>query len=218
MSDELRNLVMPLGEFDPPLDLHTRILERERELAVPSRWTWRPPRVLMIAVAAAGVGLAILLLALAAHSRSSAPGPANHGLRATFPTSTAGSVPCAAGDLATTIEVLRPSQRQDTDPGSFKTTLNRPVATIVVQNVSGHSCHARPPFVFKIRDRLGRVVGNWNDGGNWFDADYTPGASQTFSLPAVYHCNRPGPFTAVAHVGGHPVRRRNLNRSQITCG
>ena len=76
MPDQLRDLVMPVGEFEPPFDLHTRIVAREGELAAAGRQPWRPPRLLMIAVATAGAALLILVLALAAHSRSSAPEPA----------------------------------------------------------------------------------------------------------------------------------------------
>src|SRR5262249_31521361 len=127
VSDELRNLVVSFGEFDPPLDLHSRIVERERELAGSGRRSWRPPRVLMIAVAAAGVGLAILLLALAAHSRSSAPGPANNSPQVAFPSRFAGPTSCAASDMKIRIDDRRPSSRQASDPGSFKTTSHRQV-------------------------------------------------------------------------------------------
>jgi hypothetical protein len=75
VSDQLRDLVMPVGEFEPPLDLHSRIVARERELAVAHRPSRRLPRVLVFAVAATGVALVIVMLALAAHSRSSAPQP-----------------------------------------------------------------------------------------------------------------------------------------------
>ena len=56
MSDELRDLVLPSAMFEPPLDLHTRIVQLERELRRSRREAWHPPRVLMIAVAAAGLG------------------------------------------------------------------------------------------------------------------------------------------------------------------
>jgi hypothetical protein len=76
VSDQLRDLVMPVGEFEPPFDLHTRIVARERELAAGGRQPWSSPRLLVIAVASAGLALRIIMLALAAHSRSSAPRPA----------------------------------------------------------------------------------------------------------------------------------------------
>ena len=63
----------------------------------------------------------------------------------------------------------------------------------------------------------GRTVGAWDDQGNWFNADYQPGGYRTFSLPTVYRCDRPGPFTAVAAVHGRIIRRRHLSLSQITC-
>ena len=34
MSDQLRDLVQPFGDVEPPLDLHNRITARERELTV----------------------------------------------------------------------------------------------------------------------------------------------------------------------------------------
>lgn len=214
MSDQLRNLVIPVGEFDPPLDLHTRILEREGELAGSRRLSWRPPRLLMIAVAAAGVGLLLVVLALAAHSRTSAPGPAHGGLPSHRPAPSFGPPQCAAGDMAISIELRRP---QGQDRGVFRVHSHRRAATIVVQNVSDRQCFARPAFTFRILDRLGRTVGSWDDQGNWFNGTYQPAGIRTFSLPAVYHCDRPGPFTAVARVDGHTARRHNLNLSEITC-
>lgn len=64
---DLRDLVTPVGEFDPPLDLHSRIVERERDLAIAGQPRLRLPRVLMIALAMAGVALVIVVLALTAH-------------------------------------------------------------------------------------------------------------------------------------------------------
>jgi len=102
---------MPVGAFDPPLDMHTRIVERERGLAVASREPWRPPRVLVFAVAGAGVALLLIALALAAHSRSSAPKPANPKPPPTPPAYYAGLPPAgtqtsgpAAGRLVLKIE------------------------------------------------------------------------------------------------------------------
>ena len=55
----------------------------------------------------------------------------------------------------------------------------------------------------------------------WFGFDYRfqPSGFQTFSLPAVYTCARPGPFTAVAVVdrGVYTARRGGLHLRQITC-
>ena len=91
-----------------------------------------------------------------------------------------------------------------------------PVVTIVLRNVSGRRCYDVSAFTFTIRDRVGKIVGSW-DSNAWFDGYDQPGGYQTFSLPAVYHCNRPGPFTAVAVVGGRTVRRHHLRLSDITC-
>jgi hypothetical protein len=55
-------------------------------------------------------------------------------------------------------------------------------------------------------------VGQWNETGY-----YPSGGYRTFSLPSMYRCNRAGPFTAVAVVGGFTARRRGLRRSDIAC-
>jgi hypothetical protein len=74
MSDVMRDLVRPVGDFEPPMDLLIRINERERalpehraRLALPSSMRW--------ILAAAGVALVLGALALAAHSRSNSPTP-----------------------------------------------------------------------------------------------------------------------------------------------
>ena len=69
MSEQLRDLVQPVGEIDPPLDLHVRISERERRLA-PDRRPRRLPPALVRVAALAGVVLVVGALALAAHSRN----------------------------------------------------------------------------------------------------------------------------------------------------
>lgn len=80
MSDQLRDLVRPVGEFDPPLDLPARINARERELA-PGRRPARVPRTLVRIAAVAGALLILGVLALAAHSREQTAKPA----KSTFP-------------------------------------------------------------------------------------------------------------------------------------
>jgi hypothetical protein len=213
VSDQLRHLVRPFSDVEPPLDLHNRITARERELTVSGREPWHPPRVLVFAVAAAGVGLMLLALVIAAHSRSSAPGPANgpshNGHSAT-------NVPdCSNGDLAPTLEIRRPPARQN--EGGFQATSHHRVLTIVVRNVSDRRCYGEPAFRLKILDRHGRTVGAWDDTGEWFRRYYGPGAAETFSLPTVYRCDRPGPFSAVAVVHGHHIRRNHLTLREITC-
>jgi hypothetical protein len=117
-----------------------------------------------------------------------------------------------AGDTWIAIEVRRPSHRQDS--GVFEVHSQHRVPTIVLRHVDP-SCLGGPAFTFTIRDRAGRVVGQWN--GNW-PADFNQqGRSRTFSLPAVRRCDRPGPFTAVAVVGGYSTHRTGLRRDQITC-
>jgi hypothetical protein len=212
VSDQLRDLVTPVGEFDPPLDLHSRILAREAELVAGRREPWRPPRVLMVGLAAVGVGLVLLALAIAAHSRSAVPAPAN-GPSQQQQHSLSGD--CSNRDMEATFELRRPSHRQDA--GVFKAHSHRRVVTIVVRNVGVAGCYGRPAFRMKILDRQGRTVGAWDDQGGWFAAYYMPGGIRTFSLPDVYRCDRPGPFTAIARVHGQLIRRRHLSRSQITC-
>ena len=83
--------------------------------------------------------------------------------------------------------------------------------------MSASRCYDPPAFRLKILDRQGRTVGAWDDNGAWFAHYYQPGASQTFSLPDVYRCDRPGPFSALAVVHGHIIRRHHLSLSEITC-
>jgi hypothetical protein len=216
MSDYLRQLVQPFGDVEPPLDLHNRITARESELAVPGRKPWHLPRVLVFAVAATAVGVVLVVLAIAAHSRSSAPAPANGtGPHNRNSTNLFGTPDCTKGDLAPAFEIRRPPPRQDN--GVFQAKSHQPVVTIVVRNVSERRCYGRPAFREKILDRRGRTVGSWDDQGGWFGYYYGPGASRTFSLPDVYRCDRPGPFTALARVHGHLIRRGRLSLSEITC-
>jgi hypothetical protein len=117
-----------------------------------------------------------------------------------------------AGETWIAIEVRRPSRLQDS--GVFEVHSQHRVATIVMRHVD-RSCLGGSAFTFTIRDRLGTVVGRWN--GSW-PADFNrQGRSRTFSLPAVRRCDRPGPFTAVAVVGGYSTHRTGLRRDEIAC-
>lgn len=117
-----------------------------------------------------------------------------------------------AGDMWIAIEIRRPSHRQDS--GVFEVHWQHRVATIVLRHVN-RSCLGGSAFTFTIRDRVGRIVGRWN--GNW-PADFSrQGRSRTFSLPGVDRCDRLGPFTAVAVVGGYRTHRTGLDRNEITC-
>jgi hypothetical protein len=69
MSDALRDLVRPVGEVEPPMDLLARITEREQTLRG-GQSRLRLPRWSGWAVAVAGVVVVLAGLALAAHSRS----------------------------------------------------------------------------------------------------------------------------------------------------
>jgi hypothetical protein len=126
-------------------------------------------------------------------------------------------LPCVAGDTTSAVEVRRPSHLQVSVPGWAHVHSQHRVATVVLRNVSGRPCYARAAFSLTIRDRAGRMVGEWNDHHSWFVRYLPRGGYWTFSLPAVYRCNRPGPFTAIAVVGGYTARRYGLRRSEITC-
>jgi hypothetical protein len=94
--------------------------------------------------------------------------------------------------------------------------IRKGVATIVVRHVGANPCDLRyRRFRLTIRDRAGNVIGQW--GGARFGGDFSPGSEQTFSLPAVWHCDRRGPFLALATVGPYGARRSKLSRSEITC-
>lgn len=130
--------------------------------------------------------------------------------------STETSAVCAAGDARPSIEVRRPSHRQVSVADWAQVHSQHRVATVVVRNVSGRNCFGSAAFVFTIRDRVGKIVGQWNSS-DWFAVHYQPGGYDTFSLPSVYRCDGPGPFTAVAAVGKYTARRHGLHRSEITC-
>jgi hypothetical protein len=125
-------------------------------------------------------------------------------------------VACAPGDRMSVVEVRRPSHRQVSVHDWAHVRSQRRVATVVLRNVSGRPCSGAAAFSFTIRDRVGGMVGQWNDT-SWFAGYYPRGGSRTFSLPSVYRCNSPGPFTAVAVVGGYTARRYGLRLSEITC-
>jgi hypothetical protein len=72
VSDQLRELVRPFGDVEPPLDLRARISQREA-LVAGGRPPVRLPRPMVVAIASLGVVLVIGALALAAHTRSTAP-------------------------------------------------------------------------------------------------------------------------------------------------
>ena len=153
--------------------------------------------------------LALLTSACSQSGASEAPPP-----KSTSTTET--SAVCAAGDTTPAIEVRRPSHRQVTVADWAHVHSQHRVATVVLRNVSDHPCYGGSAFVLTIRDRVGRIVGQW-DSTDWFAGYYQPSGYQTFSLPSVYRCDRPGPFTAIAVVGKYTARRHGLRRSEITC-
>jgi hypothetical protein len=115
------------------------------------------------------------------------------------------------------IVVRRPSHQRLTDTNWATVNSRHPVATAVLRNVSHHPCYGGSGhFDLTIQDRAGTTVGQW-DSRSWFGGTYQPGEYRTFSLPAVYTCTRPGPFTAYATVGRFTATRHDLRRSDITC-
>jgi hypothetical protein len=123
---------------------------------------------------------------------------------------------CAAGDTTSAVEVRRPSHRQVSVRDWAHVHSQHRVATVVLRNISSRPCYGGSAFDFKILDRVGRTVGDW-DSPTWFAGYYQPSGYRTFSLPSVIRCDRPGPFTAIAVVGRYTARRHGLRRSEITC-
>jgi hypothetical protein len=118
--------------------------------------------------------------------------------------------------MAVHIAIRRPVASQLLDSSAYPATSQHRVATIVVRNVSDHPCRTIWGLHLTIKDPAGRIIGEWL-AASWFTRHYPPGFEKTFSLPAVYTCKRPGPFTALATVGIFTVRREGLTRRQITC-
>jgi hypothetical protein len=120
--------------------------------------------------------------------------------------------------MTVSIQLRRPTQRQRT--GVFQAVSHDRVATIVMRNVGHRRCvYDRKAFMFRIVDRGGRLIGEWdsNDDANWFFGYYRPGAYRTLTLPNVYTCLPPGPYTALAIVGGYTALRHGLRARDITC-
>ena len=214
MSDELRDLVQPFGDVEPPLDLHTRIVQRERELPGSGREAWHPPRVLIFAVAAAGVGLC------SSHSCSPPthghPHPGRRTARPPIPLhSFAGSF----------LRGGRPNARDRDSPAPpaaslrvFKAKSQHPVVTVVLRNVSGRRCY----------DRVGVLVSRSGSVGKICRLRGTPmprGSPATTSRVGTDYSRCPpftvatarGPSPPLAVVGGRIVRRHHLSLSDITC-
>ena len=166
-----------------------------------------------------GGAIGFLAVALIALSGVLSPGQKALSPPNTTPTEIdAVSRECAAGDLAIAIEVRRPSVGQREDSGWDAVQSPHPVASLVARNVSGHRCvGALGAWDFKILDPVGKTIADWDNVG-WFDVNYPPGRSRSFSLPDVFTCARPGPFIAVARFhGGAYTTRHGLKRSDITC-
>jgi hypothetical protein len=156
MSDVLRDLVSPVGEFEPPMDLLARITEREQTLRG-GRSRLRLPRAAGWAVAAAGVVVVLAGLALAAHSRQESPaGPPSASavnlaaLRRTF----AGGVSYRRYDTVTEAEkaigftLVRPQATLASDQSLDSIWVSQPnhLATLiwksgVVEMIQPWQCH-----------------------------------------------------------------------------
>jgi hypothetical protein len=125
---------------------------------------------------------------------------------------------CTQGTGKVAIGIRRPTPRQLARGGTYHATVGgRPVATIVVRNVGVDDCRIAPgAFSLVIKDRRGKVVGEWDDPA-WFAGIYRPSTVKQFSLPDVLRCDRPGPFVALAVVDSYTARRDKLSRREITC-
>jgi len=160
--------------------------------------------------------ITILALVTGACSQSGADKAPPPKSTATTNTSAPVGVPyCVGSDMRMAIEVRRPSLQQIESPMSPENPHHR-VATIVLRNVSGHVCRFESAYDLTIYDRVGRIVGQWDDP-RWFGGTYRSGEVGTLSLPAVYRCERMGPFWAFAAVGPYSARRHGLHLSDITC-
>jgi hypothetical protein len=175
----------------------------------PGAWS---QRLVVVAVLAA----VVVILVDGSRSLNHTPRPT----RSPTPTDTTGVVNpqvCAPDGMTLAIRIRPPSHRQLASSDWATVNSRHPVATVVLQNVSHHPCYGGSGhFDLTIQDRVGTTVAQW-DNSHWFDATYQPGEYRTFSLPAVYSCTRPGPFTALATVGAYTARRNRLRRGDITC-
>ena len=139
----------------------------------------------------------------------------NRGVPA--PPAGAGVPYCVGHDMTIAMKIRRPSYLQlNYAAGGMNARSNHRVVTIVMRNVSGHLCRFESAFDMTIYDREGRIVGQWDDP-NWFTATWHSGGVGTFSLPAVYGCDHPGPFWAFGAVGGYSARLHGLRLTDITC-
>jgi hypothetical protein len=123
VSDQLRDLVRSVGEFDPPLDLHARINARELELATGQRRAG-VPRMLVRIAAVAGALLILGALALAAHSREQKAKPAKSTNPAPRPCVVGSDPDC--GPLPTVPTSRTPVPRDVHDRGVIRRGLLRP--------------------------------------------------------------------------------------------
>jgi hypothetical protein len=134
----------------------------------------------------------------------------------TVPPALASTAPaCAPDQVAVSIEVRHAAQ--SAPPGLDVLPRRRVVATVVVRRLGGGACSQDPlPFALNVYDRDGRQVGAWLST-LYFAGAFEAGTERDVSLPAVYHCDRPGPFHAIATAGPYVARRGHLSNSDITC-
>jgi hypothetical protein len=128
---------------------------------------------------------------------------------------------CNQKQMAVSVQVRKPdetrpvwNQREALRSRAWQRT---PVATLVVKNVGSRTCllaHGR--YDFGIKDRANRWMARW-EGNNVFAGSYVPAEEKSFSLPNVFSCDRPAPFSAIATVGHYAARLDDLSYDQVTC-
>jgi hypothetical protein len=173
-----------------------------------TRLTWVVVGALVALVVVAGID------ALRSSEGETTASPATSTRRATTTgtasaTATGPSLPaCTREDIAVSVEVRRPNpDRQQ----------SRPVAAIVMRGIGARQCFQDfSGVLFTIEDGDGMQIGSWQLTGR-FGGEFAPGVEQTFFLPGVGTCDRPGPCVALATVGDYSARRGDLSREEITC-
>jgi hypothetical protein len=128
---------------------------------------------------------------------------------------------CEANQLEAAIEVRKPDDTRPVwnqrEARGWRAWQRTPVATLVMRNVGSRDCIlSEGTFDFGIKDRAGRWMARWN-GDNVFPGLYAPEQERSFSLPNVFSCDRPSPFSARATVGGYSARLNELAYDDVTC-
>ena len=128
---------------------------------------------------------------------------------------------CKRNQMTVAIEVRKPDEtrapwNQRQAPG-WQAWQRTPVATLVTRNVGANRCFLlHSIFHLGIKDRDNDSMARWH-GPQEFHGLYEPDQERTFSLPNVFSCDRPGPFSAIGNVGGHSARLDGLAYDEVTC-